>query len=701
MKRFVVHSVVYLALGVGVLGGCSESLTQQTAAGLSGTYDLTVVGGYVFVTSADQNELRVLDLTASPRDWVRAPNPLESLSIPVLKRPLYLARDVRYDAEGQEVQGPYVYARSAGTQEISVVGAEPTIFRQVKLLEGLGFVTAFAGRGGEGGSVLYYATQDVTGAQLFRRTLPGPEALESEQDPSKLRGERISLQTPLTGETVTALAVLPSPTGVERIAVATRSIAASSTDPQQGRTFELDAVSGAELKEYQFPGPVRLLATHSKVATTGLEEGTCKLDDTTPAKAALAAGEYLFGALDESVCANQEQEACSGIIAVETATGAVALDSTGHPMLPIRVGQALPAGLTLAQNASIRVRCNEESAVQKRPLVGIVPASNGLIHFFDAVSLRPFDLNTPDAADAATPDDVAATGHAVVNINGETKVPEGRTANGYIDLEVREGATRDETYRVLYEGAFQGLSGRPFTDELRRCEGDACSFFVEAANVMPPAGEEAIVRPGDLITLTNEAGACPTALSVISTRSEPPPNGGATRGVLTAGRIPGDCPDPLRFTVRAGPQYPLVVYSDLRGYLGRLAAVDTPADMPFRIPGGYYFHPQGFSDDARFRTASAYLRLSNLNGLTQALTRGDQLIVSARSGYLPFVVGLDTGSLSAGLSSYRLPGPVVHTKVGDSDFAYIAYPSADGILQFSLAGIVDNTANTTGLVPFE
>jgi hypothetical protein len=698
LKRFI----LCLALGAGVLSACSASQTAQTNAGLSGTYDLTSVGNYVFVTSADRNELRALALTDSPRDWVRAPNPIEPLSIPVLERPIYLARDIHYDTDGNEVTGPYVYARSTGTDELSVVAADPAYFKEVKRLSGLGFVTAFAGRGAEDGanSVLYYATQDETGAHLFRMELPGPEALMGSGGPQQVR--EITPATPLTDQTVTALLVLPSSDSVqEPLVVATRRTFTSAA--QGGRTFKMDAGQGTVLVDYQFGGPVRVLATNPAVASTNLPEGTCETDTTTPPKPSLSAGTYVFGVLDESVCTQQDQEACSGILAVEADTGALATDSTGNPMLPIRVGAALPTGLALAANSHVLIRCDGASTVQTRPLIGIVPASDGRISIFDAAKLRSFDLNTPTTADPNA-GGAGQTGNVVVDINGTAKTTS-RTPDQYINLTVQEGATRDDTYRVLYEGALQGLSLRPLRTEgeeqTAQCSDAGCTFFVEAEAV-----QSAMVRSGDIISLTNANGACvdpkdgttPVDLQVTNVTVGTRPNSTEQAGLLTTGPLPTDrCSDPTRFTVRAGSQYPLVVYSDANGYLGRV----MEADVRFPIPGGFYFHPQGFdpTQNTEFKTVGAFLNLANLGDLS--LARGDQLIVTAQSGLLPFTAAVDTSTTAGGLTLFRLPGPVVHARVNDVDFAYIAYPSADGILQVSLAGLVDNVANLSGLVPFE
>lgn len=709
MKRFI----LCLALGAGVLSACSASQTVQTAAGLSGTYDLTSVGDYVFVTSADRNELRVLNLSSSPRDWVRAPNPIEPLSIPVLERPIYLARDIHYGDDGSEVTGPYVYARSTGTDELSVVAADEAHLKEVRRLKGLGFVTAFAGRGADNGanSVLYYATQEETGAHLYRLELPGPDALLGSVE---VTPQEITLAASLTDQTVTALLVMPSPAGQEQIVVATRKTS-SSTAPGN-RTFKLDALTGAELADYKFGGPVRLLATNPAVASTALEEGTCDTDASVPPKPSLTPGAYVFGALDESVCAQQDQEACAGILAVDGDTGALATDSEGQPMLPIRVGAALPTGLALAADAHVLIRCNGSSAIQTRPLIGIVPASDGRITIFDAAKLRAFDLSMPTDADS-TLGAATQSGWAVLDIDGNEKTTS-RDPNQYINLGdndsgVKEGATRDDTYRVLFEGALQGLSSRPIRldgeQQTVKCDATGCTFFVEAEAIQTGSGGELpMVRPGDIISLANSDGACvdpadstkQVDLQVTSTLPGTLPNSTKPAGLLTTGPLPADrCDNPTRFTVRAGSQYPLVVYSDAKGYLGRM----TEVDGTFPIPGGYYFHPHDFATthDPNFDKVSAYLHLANLSDLS--LKRGDQLIVTAQSGLLPFAASVDSVTTTGGLTTFRLPGPVVHVRPKDTevDFAYIAYPSADGILQVSLGGLEDNVANLTGLVPFE
>ena len=79
MKRLLVLSLACLA------AGCSQAPIAASAT-LVGAHDIVLVERLLFTTSTDRDELRVLDLappalTQGFRQYVRAPNPLEALSI--------------------------------------------------------------------------------------------------------------------------------------------------------------------------------------------------------------------------------------------------------------------------------------------------------------------------------------------------------------------------------------------------------------------------------------------------------------------------------------------------------------------------------------------------------------------------------------------------------------------------------------------
>ncbi|MCA3011466.1 MAG: hypothetical protein INH41_03605, partial [Myxococcaceae bacterium] len=103
---------------------------------------------YLFVTSTDTNELRVLDLAGesvcgASRCYVPGPNPLETLSIPVLDRPTSLVLDERYE-DGVRRKGALLYATRPGGPEVSIVGVAPDELREVRRVSFPAPVTALA-----------------------------------------------------------------------------------------------------------------------------------------------------------------------------------------------------------------------------------------------------------------------------------------------------------------------------------------------------------------------------------------------------------------------------------------------------------------------------------------------------------------------------------------------------------------------------
>jgi hypothetical protein len=705
--------ILCLAMGAGLISACSDTQAVLTSAGLSGTYDLAIVDRYVFVTSSDRNELRVLDLEGDPRGFLRAPNPLESLSVPVLERPTYLARDVDYllvdkkelndkneevliAARGQEVVGPYVYARSDGAQEISVVSAsasEERNLRELHRLRGLGFVTAFAGRGSVENrpqSILYYATQDAANATIWKQRLPKPDELTRS---STLPAREVVATLP--AETVTALLVLPAnrpdqsdpTTEQEYIVVATRG-----TQGGAGRTFRMDANHPQDpIVTYMFGAPVRLLATHPVVADTSFGGDVdrpdpnppkedpnriikgCGIDTTQPPRSSLRAGEYVYAVLDESFCGGGTE--CSGVLAVDSATGMVPLDSTGYPMISIRTGGGLPTGLALMPGGRVQIRCTENRFdLQQRPLVGIFPSTDGQITLFDAAKLRSFNFITTGPSSSVP---------SFTDSQGNAKDLKARKPETFLTAQLLSGATRSDTYRFVNQGPLPPPRRRNFSVATNCAGGAGCAFEVGSAD------EARFVLNKDTIVLEGEGVPC---LLTVTTKDESVPN----RVRLLTEPIPEACDDPTRFTrfsLRAGPESgaSFVVYSEFRGFEGRMAVGQT-----LEIAGDYLFHPVGFTNQQPVFRA----RLNLLN-FVEPLEAGDQYVIGVGSGFQPYVFAPDTGSLASGLGAYRLPGPVSHTRVNDVDYAYIAYPSADGILEVNLAFMTDNAALTTGLVPFE
>ncbi|WP_343073579.1 hypothetical protein [Pyxidicoccus fallax] len=662
-------------------GACSDTEVQTGIAGLSGTYDVTLVNDLVFVTSSDRDELRVLDLLANPKQFVPAPNPLEALSIPVLDRPDSLTRDVGYNAEGADVPGPYVYARSSGSSQISVVAAERTRLVQAARLTAPSLVTAFASRSpgdvaGTATSTLYYAIQDpdsslgtdTGGARVMRQDLPGPDAIAGAALPAP-----VAVFCLEPGESVQSMAVMSAP---GELAVATRRASGRS-----GRTLIItDTGPRADCLQPTAPTadvsagfggyPVRLLVTHPRVVVS-----------TTRT---LAASQYVFGILDEVSCGGRPE--CTGVLAVDTSTptrAERARDISGAPMLPIYPAAGVPTGLALMPNAIVRL-APEGSAVQSDaqvPLLGIMPSSGGGITLFAAHNLRQFDLaGTPSVAVQVRDDnEVPLPSTETNNVQARLQVLVSVTQDPTLaETRLYEGSVPNAVYRIIYQGILPGLATLP------RDVNDPRRFEAEAAN----AGQ---ARVGDLIVLEGPGTECATAQTV--TAVEPVP--GTTRVRFAIGDtdvIPAECAGLPTFTVRAGGDQPYVLLDTSDAFLSR-----SVLGTPFSVPTQYFYHADTFTSFPQ-PPPPLNIRMTGVGG--GELQRGYRFVVSVSSGVRNFVFGVDN-SLGTGLGAYTLPGAVAAYRQEFKNLAYIAYPSADGVLQVNLQGVVDNVANSLPLVNFE
>ncbi|HZI05096.1 MAG TPA: hypothetical protein VEZ71_13790, partial [Archangium sp.] len=384
MKRLIVSLMVVAG---ALLSACTEEEEFAQTAGLAGTYDVALVSypkegneagpDLLFVTSTDNNELRVLALEEreEQRRFIRAPNPLQPLAIPVLPRPQALTRDVRYDASGNEQTGRLVFARSSGSTQISVVSAQRDVLREVRRLEttrltggaSVGPVTAFAARAPEqegGQTTLFFTTQETTGARLWSATLPARTLMEQEAGLTEVARTAV-VATPLpvlpSNVAVNALLVLPEPAGVAShpgvLAVATRGAA--------GTVYRVDLASTGAPAVLNFGGQVLQLATHGQVDYQEVRQ--LSPDTRRTETEVVEAGRFIYGILDPSTCGVPAQ--CTGVLAVDTRTGQVAKDASGrdalgniarvNDMLPLSAGSGLPTGLSVATRRNLTVQSGE------------------------------------------------------------------------------------------------------------------------------------------------------------------------------------------------------------------------------------------------------------------------------------------------------------------------------------------------------
>ena len=714
MKRLIVSLMVVAG---ALLSACTEEEELLQTAGLAGTYDVALVSypkegseagpDLLFVTSTDNNELRVLALEEreEQRRFIRAPNPLQPLAIPVLPRPQALTRDVRYDASGNEQTGRLVFARSSGSTQISVVSAQRDVLREVRRLEttrltggaSVGPVTAFAARAPEqegGQTTLFFATQETTGARLWSATLPARTLMEQEAGlPEEARTAVVATPLPVlpSNVAVNALLVLPEPAGVAShpgvLAVATRGAA--------GTVYRVDLASTGAPAVLNFGGAqVLQLATHGKVDYATVRQ--LSPDTRRTETEVVEAGRYIYGILDPSNCGVPAQ--CTGVLAVDTRTGQVAKDASGrdalgniarvNDMLPLSAGSGLPTGLSVATRRNLTVQAGEPAdrldpdpsvtATRQRgltlPLLGIVPLSNGAIFFFDALNMLHLNVDAVWAT-GQTPNTVTSS-IALTNAQGATLNQTGRE---YVTFSGTFGVSRDQTYVLTYQGLLPGMTS------LARTDG---AFLVP---YVPRPGKGPVPQPGDTITLLSAATGgqpCATDVPVLSVQAPVAPATQAT--LVTSAELPAGCGDFRYFQVRAGGAQPMVLSSGGEDYLTRLGAGDE-----FSSTGPYFFHPPGYAGETEGTLAR--IRVVGGANLANELTRGDRYVVTTDAHFYPYLISVE---LAGDLFFFRLPGPVVQATVAGVDYAYIAYPSANGVLQVEMTNLTAGVANRFGLLPF-
>lgn len=550
-----------LALLLCTFGAACSQTPVASGANLVGAHDLVQVGDLLFTTSTDRDELRVLDLfpagqVVGVRQYVRAPNPIEALSIPVLGRPSALARDTRFEdllsadggvavALGNEAGGPWVYATRAGGAEISVVGGglatDPTQLMEAVRIPTANAVTASAGvRLTALQSRLYFATSTGDGTTLLSIDLPTTVAPLKAAFKAGLLTQKVIGTLP--GEVVVDLLIVPGlpgrgvcgVAGTQCLVVATRQMQGRS-----GRVLLLDPAS-FEQRELRFPGPIRLLAVHAGTFIDGRYA---------------APGERVFGVLDEELCGSSE---CSGVVAVDTLTGEVAIDSANLPMIPISVGNALPTGLTVVARGQVLL---PPSLVRRAGVVqptvvalsalGVITTSNGSVIFFDAAGLSHFDLEEavtsvrPIDVGLFQPDGTLSIANRDAGTPGYVEGPVCPACfDGGIDAGVQitfaDGAWNAETISITINGQIPGLVDLPV----------GAQGQLEAS-----PGAVARAQRGDTIrVLQADGGVCSTPVADVAVTQ------------LTPG---SSCAEPTRFTVRAAGADPYVITASETGYLGR------------------------------------------------------------------------------------------------------------------------------------
>lgn len=711
MRPFKLHWVL--------AGLCVWSCTQPVAsnrANLVGTQDLVLAdelsstgtlagsaaeGGtvsirgmparFLFMTSADTGELRVLENyreVSAGRGFVKAPNPLESLSIPVLDRPTLLAVDEGRNAAGARVTGSYVYASRPGALEVSVVSV-----RRLRQLGGHpmatpGPVTAIAAFMDvdttqpvlntplPATTTLFVATWDGHQSHVYRSTLPTDsrefESLSFERLFSLTEGTVAAMMAvaPVQARVVDGQAFCASSVC---LAMAVRGAAAGVSEtflyePQTERSVPLD-----------FGGPVKELtgsADHARV----------------------------YALLDEEACGGAP---CGGVMAVDVTQGTLASgfsrakDAMGQPWQPLRWGQGLLTGLTVAAGGAVRMpreALNSDGTIgltyelQSFTELGAVATSAGTVTLFSARGggIIDFDPRRSEITQASTHLPLALSDGGVTFL-GEDGGFVGSVLDAGVQVEVdlektwrvstvteadstvwtadvSDGYLDSQSVRVVNRGLIPGLAGLSMSIQ------DGLSLSV-------PSGFEARAAAGDVVIVEHQVDGVSRPCGRAEIVS-------ASQGKIQVDALPTTCAAPSAFSVRAAGNKPLVVVADLDGYLGRTGWGETfsYSRRHILLPAGAVAPRAALTlmvPRTGFSAEGAYLQMEVLGHLT------------------PYQMALDTAGTNTGIGCYaQLPtqvvlGNLVMASVPTSLVArgpieykwsmFIAVPSGNGVAEISQA----------------
>ena len=685
----------------------SDGVTLATEASAVGT-DVGVPNHYLFITSGDTNELRVLNLFRPGllgRTFVQAPNPLETLSIPVLDRPEKLTADEGLDSAGRRVTGVYVYAARTGGDQLSVVDATPAGFAQITRtpLALPGPLTAFAGWMGAGLTTvpsvthLYFSTWNGSASALYDLALPTTRAA------SDLRAAKPVLVASFGSSPISSLKV----------------VAALAGRTSDGAAFcdTTDCLVVATRANQGVPGSTVMLDPKTlKTATVGFPTAVREL---TP----VGGTSNLWGVLSEEEC---NASYSGGVIGVDTKTAIspggfpLLTDFTGQVMVPLATGgiprglsvlsgdvfgssdnypvvqltvlrDALDAGTSGIQQDDAGVRLLQ--AVQQFVQIGVFSNANGEYVPFDASNRIPIDydgrrpaliaatqfvpLTTEDGGIGFLLDDGGAnytqfdagispythTGNAPDLLNDTVynwNIDPLSAGQPAFSLSVADGLLLSQTFTVANQGIIPGFS---------QVQTSGTSTLLSFT-----AGLESRLANGDRVLFgapLDDGGIVPCGDSHVV---------GFDAGVLEVDAVPSNCPNVTAYTVRAQGTDPVIVTGDNEGFIAR-----THVGATVTYNRRYQTMPAGF------------------DGVHSALIMNIGAIDPTPSSYWafkldghlrPIHVAIDPG---VGCNPY-VPGPIVMgrlpyytTAVPSFPWEVLAlYPAGNGVVEFPMGSTLDD-----------
>jgi len=700
----------------GLLAACTQN-TGSVSANLIGTHDLVFIdqpgesnavaklevdgngntavvglpGRYLFLTSADTNELRVLELfrpNFTTRDFMRGPNPLETLSIPVLDRPTLLATDEGRNSLGQRVSSQTIYAARPGGSEVSIVSLKARRQLGGRPVPAPGPVLAIGASMTvtndtlPASTALYVATWDGSTSSVFTATVStDPATVDAQVREGTLDFTRL---TSLDGVPLAAMYVV-SPLSTRTLDgaafCATESCLALASrlgSAGGGDAWLLEPSTGRSVK-LGFPAAVRKFA-------------------------AGAATRRLYALLDESKCGGPQ---CGGVVAVDLLTATSnggfpgSRNVVGSPFGPLRVTEGLITGLAIAQGGVVHqfAETSDGGATglidvfQRYDELGAFSSSDGLITWFSgaAGSLIDYDgrRSTITAASLRTP--------GVLDDGGITFAQaDGGIAGTFFAASVSAPSVLSETWRraavttpiePIVEWGVEVSDGYFTSQDISVINRGLIPGLV---NVTAPAGTrlttsgfEARAQLGDVVIFQklNDASAfveCGRA-AVVSIGT----------GTMDVDAVPPQCGDASSFSVRAAGTKPLVVVAATQGYLGRTA------------PGEQFTYNQPYvlipADVIADRTSLAIAVPSN-----PFLLEGAYITFTLSSFMTPLRVQIDTSSGNVSRCASVLPSQVVFGNLvmleaptsanGQTDVrfrwtTFSVVPSGNAVAEFLHAGL--------------
>ncbi|MBL8921557.1 MAG: hypothetical protein JNJ54_22040 [Myxococcaceae bacterium] len=633
--------------------GCQQP-GVSTASAFVGANDLVLVdwlvdgaladGGtesvdrFLFVTSTNTNELRVLNLDSptavgARRLAITGPNPLETLSIPVLDRPTGLSLDTRYE-EGARRKGSLLYVTRPGGAEFSIVGVELAELRELRRVSTPAPITALTNLMVDAQtSRVWVATFDGEDASVLELVLPASARGLRARTTASLVGA-LSTRLRVSGASISAMLAVP---GLEGRAVNGRPFCANPAKPcllmatrrlagAEGTTSLIDPET-LEAVPLLFPGPVRSLAISDRAV-----EG---VDGTSP-------GAVVFGVLDEEACGGSR---CGGIAAIDTRRsrpGAPAfgpLQVGGLEPRPLRWSDGLVRGVSIVGGGRVK-NVTVEGGIATPGLLGVLTMSNGEIVFFDGLALSLIDQDPA----ASVIGRGFYSGDPTTWLEGP-KIVSGGAKDAELAATLVDGRLRSQTITVTWQGDLTSGVGVPLSGDVGR------SF---TAPLLAP-----FTLPGDALVFIG-GSSCPaavvTAVAGDSIQFAPATACGATSVVI-----------------RAGAMAPYVVRGSVDGLLGRASSGQS-------LSAGGLVIPFGIAAD------------------TQPPATGVSWSFEVEGALAPMVSRIDTTLFTVAnqcpTTPLQLPGAVVYEPVRHRVF--LAYPSSNLVAEFDPV-----RANRGGMGPNE